>query len=607
MVDVANLGIKVTSKGVERATKDLDKLAASGKKAERSTDELTASAIKMGTALKVAGVAAAGLVAKQILDVNRSFESLRASLITVTNSAEDAEIAFKGIQEFASTTPYSVQEVTNAFIKLSSLGLSPSQRALESYGNTAGAMGKSLNQMIEAVADAATGEFERLKEFGIKAASEGDRVTFTFRGVATEVGKNSQEIQNYLLGLGETEFAGGMERQAATLNGAISNLGDSWDNFLDNLLDSDNESKVTRAVRFIGSAIDWLDSKMRDDSPMESRLEALKEQQRVVDNLITEFNKPRLLRIDPLESTEDLGKRFDEANAKLKELRLELAESMMVNESTSKSFDDVAAGLEKVGSAKDAISDISDEPLIKITAEDEVETVDLIAQRMEELESIATDLNQTLRTPLEIYNDEIEKLNELRNTRKANTDEALISEETYQRGVAAAQERLEQANARAADSLSRLGLQADNWASSFADAMVDATGSFNDFADNMLKQLQKIAIQRATAPLFEAFGSVLDTTFGSVFSFAGGGFTGSGSRTGGVDGKGGFPAILHPNETVIDHTKGGATGGVNVVVNVDASGSTTAGDNEGVNLGKAIGDAVRTVLLQEKRAGGLLT
>ena len=38
-------------------------------------------------------------------------------------------------------------------------------------------------------------------------------------------------------------------------------------------------------------------------------------------------------------------------------------------------------------------------------------------------------------------------------------------------------------------------------------------------------------------------------------SFAGGGYTGYGPRTGGLDGMGGFPAILHPNETVIDHTR----------------------------------------------------
>jgi hypothetical protein len=46
-----------------------------------------------------------------------------------------------------------------------------------------------------------------------------------------------------------------------------------------------------------------------------------------------------------------------------------------------------------------------------------------------------------------------------------------------------------------------------------------------------------------------------------VGSYAGGGFTGMGSRSGGVDGKGGFPAILHPNETVLDHTKGQGMGG----------------------------------------------
>lgn len=49
-------------------------------------------------------------------------------------------------------------------------------------------------------------------------------------------------------------------------------------------------------------------------------------------------------------------------------------------------------------------------------------------------------------------------------------------------------------------------------------------------------------------------------------SYLGGGYTGDGTRSGGIDGKGGFPAILHPNETVIDHERGGGMGGT--VVNV---------------------------------------
>lgn len=55
-------------------------------------------------------------------------------------------------------------------------------------------------------------------------------------------------------------------------------------------------------------------------------------------------------------------------------------------------------------------------------------------------------------------------------------------------------------------------------------------------------------------------------------SFDGGGFTGMGSRSGGIDGRGGFPAILHPNETVIDHTRGQGQG-ITIINNIDASGN----------------------------------
>jgi len=53
-------------------------------------------------------------------------------------------------------------------------------------------------------------------------------------------------------------------------------------------------------------------------------------------------------------------------------------------------------------------------------------------------------------------------------------------------------------------------------------------------------------------------------------SFEGGGFTGHGARAGGVDGRGGFPAILHPNESVIDHNRSGQ--GVTIINNIDATG-----------------------------------
>jgi hypothetical protein len=46
-----------------------------------------------------------------------------------------------------------------------------------------------------------------------------------------------------------------------------------------------------------------------------------------------------------------------------------------------------------------------------------------------------------------------------------------------------------------------------------------------------------------------------------VPSFEGGGYTGNAPRSGGLDGRGGFAAILHPRETVIDHTRAGGVRG----------------------------------------------
>lgn len=65
---------------------------------------------------------------------------------------------------------------------------------------------------------------------------------------------------------------------------------------------------------------------------------------------------------------------------------------------------------------------------------------------------------------------------------------------------------------------------------------------------------------------------------GSLFSFDGGGSTGNGARSGGLDGKGGFLAMLHPQETVTDHFRG-QSGGVQAsaqVVNVTINNTSGA-------------------------------
>jgi hypothetical protein len=223
---------------------------------KRSVDGLDRKFGRLGSMLttRIAPAFAAVFAGREIIDTITKFERLEASLKTVTGSAEKAAQAFKAIDEFAAKTPFQLEEVTRSFIKLKALGLTPSERALKSYGNTAIAMGKSLDQMIEAVADATTGEFERLKEFGIKSKTQGDQVIFTFQGVSTAVGKNAAEIEAYLLSLGEVQFAGAIEAKANTLVNAIAKMKDAFAK----LVKAIGDAGVTECFIKVANGIRWL-------------------------------------------------------------------------------------------------------------------------------------------------------------------------------------------------------------------------------------------------------------------------------------------------------------------------------------------------------------
>lgn len=205
----------------------------------------------------VAGVSF-GAIVGQLISTQREFDVLNSSLVTVTGSSAAAKREMDWIKQFAATTPFALNEVTGAFIKMSSLGLDPSKEALTSYGNTASAMGKSLNQMIEAVADAATGEFERLKEFGIRAKKDGDEVKLTFRGVSETVKMEGDAITEYLRKIGDNNFAGAMAERAKTLDGAISNLTDTWSELFRVINEESTGSIIYDSVKLATGAIEDL-------------------------------------------------------------------------------------------------------------------------------------------------------------------------------------------------------------------------------------------------------------------------------------------------------------------------------------------------------------
>ena len=258
MADIASLGFKVDTSGLVKGEKAMKSYAQTGERAEaktkKSANNMSESFVKLAASIGLVTAAMAGF--SKLVAVAREFDILNAQLVTATGSAFKAAQAFKSIQDFAARTPFDLAQVTESFVKLKNLGLDPSERALTSYGNTASAMGRSMNQLIEAVADATTNEFERLKEFGIKAKQEGENVSFTFRGMTTTVKKEANAIQGFLIALGENEFAGAMQERVKTLDGAISNLGDSWDKLFLNISQNGFGGAIESDVRSATELID---------------------------------------------------------------------------------------------------------------------------------------------------------------------------------------------------------------------------------------------------------------------------------------------------------------------------------------------------------------
>lgn len=234
--------LEKTGKDADRTAGELRALEARIESTTRASTGLSASfasfkgnlAANAVTAL-AGGLASAGMYA---LETAANFERMQTALQTTLGSTEAANAEFARLQAFAAATPFSLEEVTDGFIKLKNRGLDAGERAMKAYGDTAGAMGKTMNDVVEAVADATQGEGERLKELGINMHKAGDQVSLTFRGVTQTVKFEAKAIEDYLIKLGETNFAGGMEAQSRTLGGMWSTLKDGVAQFTVSIMNS---------------------------------------------------------------------------------------------------------------------------------------------------------------------------------------------------------------------------------------------------------------------------------------------------------------------------------------------------------------------------------
>jgi len=132
-------------------------------------------------------------------------------------------------------------------------------------------------------------------------------------------------------------------------------------------------------------------------------------------------------------------------------------------------------------------------------------------------------------------------------------------------------------------------------------AAVEGTKSLADIASQTLRQVANILLQFGVNT---ALGGI--PGLGDFFRAKGGPVSGGSPYMVGEKG----PELFVPNTsgTIVPNNKLGGGGATNVVVNVDAKGSSASGDSgAGKQLGGLIGAAVQAELIKQQRPGGLLS
>ena len=187
----------------------------------------------LGVLKRIATTLAAGFTIKTAIEGAANIEQYRNTLETVLKDPNVARKKLAWASRFANKTPFETEEVVGGMTKLQSYGIegdrvlkTTNRTYLEMIGDMASGMGKSFDQAIEAVADARTGELERLKEFGITK----NMIADFGKSKGLEIFNNKGQIKDMelfnktLFEMMDFRFGGAMEKQAKTFKGGLSTI-----------------------------------------------------------------------------------------------------------------------------------------------------------------------------------------------------------------------------------------------------------------------------------------------------------------------------------------------------------------------------------------------
>lgn len=245
-------------------TKYTKKLKSMKKDTKSATKGVAQSFASIGSAWKaaIAGIAAGaltGAISKELMATEKSV----ASFITATGSLQEARAHFEMLQQAARDTIQPFDALKAVTLDLRKNGIQATAEQLKTFSQIAYGTGQSLETVGKAFTATMQGRYKALQQLGITAKDNGAALLLTYKGITTEVEKNSEALGAYFAKIGE-ENEGVLDYLQGGMTGAVNQLENAWGDFYRAIAESGLGDLIAKMVRTASGALDdltgWINS-----------------------------------------------------------------------------------------------------------------------------------------------------------------------------------------------------------------------------------------------------------------------------------------------------------------------------------------------------------
>ena len=263
-MSIVNSIVNLVDLNTTKYTKKLKKMRTDTKQATKGIGKSFAS---LGSAWKaaIAGIAAGALTGAITKELQATEKSV-ASFITATGSLAEARAQFEMLQQAARDTIQPFDALQAVALDLRKNGIQATAEQLKTFSQIAYGTGQSLETVGKAFTATMQGRYKALQQLGIQAKDNGATLQLTYKGITTEIEKNSQALSEYFAKIGK-ENEGVLEYLQSGVTGALNQLENAWGDFYRAIAESGLGQLITDGIRTAADALDGLTGWINENRP----------------------------------------------------------------------------------------------------------------------------------------------------------------------------------------------------------------------------------------------------------------------------------------------------------------------------------------------------